>query len=49
MVPTSKMKDIWSEIMEKILLKYLNGQLVPTEKWAGGSIPINIVYQINDF
>lgn len=23
--------------------------VAPTDKWAGGSIPIDIVYQINDF
>ncbi|MGB9929719.1 MAG: sarcinarray family MAST domain-containing protein [Methanosarcina sp.] len=46
---TSKMNEYRSDIVEKdssILYKWT---VIPTEKWAGGSIPIDIVYQINDF
>jgi MAST domain-containing protein len=47
--PTSKMNVYRADIMEKnssILYKWT---VIPTEKWAGGSIPIDIIYQINDF
>jgi MAST domain-containing protein len=46
---TSKMNVYRADVMEKnssILYKWT---VTPTEKWADGSIPINIIYQINDF
>jgi MAST domain-containing protein len=35
--------------MEKNSSMLYEWTVTPTEKWAGGSIPIDIVYQINDF
>ncbi len=46
---TSKMKDYGTELMEKNSSKMFNWTVRPTDKWAGGSIPLNIVYQLNDF
>jgi len=46
---TSKMKDYGTEILDKNSTKMYEWTVKPTGNWAGGSIPINLVYQINDF
>lgn len=46
---TSKMKDYGTEIMEKNSSKMFNWTVKPTDSWIGGSSPINLVYQIDDF
>ena len=46
---TSKMKDYGTEILDKNSTKMYEWTVKPTDNWAGGSIPINLVYQINDF
>lgn len=47
--PTSKMNVYRADIMEENSTILYEWTVIPTEKWAGGSIPIDIVYQINDF
>ena len=47
--PTSKMNVYRADVMEKNSSILYEWTVTPTEKWAGGSIPIDIVYQINDF
>lgn len=47
--PTSKMNVYRTDIMEENSTILYEWTVIPTEKWAGGSIPIDIVYQINDF
>lgn len=46
---TSKMKDYGKNILEKNSSKMFNWTVKPTDNWAGGSLPINVVYQLNDF
>lgn len=46
---TSKMKDYGRSILDKNSSKTFNWTVKPTDKWADGSIPINVVYQLNDF
>jgi MAST domain-containing protein len=46
---TSKMKDYETEILDENFTKMYEWTVRPTGNWAGGSIPINLVYQINDF
>ena len=46
---TSKMKDYGTELMEKNSSKTFNWTVKPTDKWTDGSLPIDIVYQMNDF
>ena len=46
---TLKMKDYGTSIMEKDSSKIFKWTVKPTDKWAGGSLPIDVVYQINDF
>jgi MAST domain-containing protein len=47
--PTSKMNVYRADVMEKNSSRVYKWTVTPTEKWAGGSIPIDIVYQIDDF
>jgi MAST domain-containing protein len=47
--PTSKMKDYGTEILDKNSTKMYEWTVKPTDEWAGGSLPIDLVYQINDF
>jgi MAST domain-containing protein len=47
--PTSKMNVYRADIMEENSTILYEWTVISTEKWAGGSIPIDIVYQINDF
>jgi MAST domain-containing protein len=46
---TSKMDKYRADIIEKNSSLIYKWTVTPTEKWAGGSIPIDIVYQIDDF
>ncbi|MFZ2497949.1 sarcinarray family MAST domain-containing protein [Methanosarcina sp.] len=46
---SKKMNKYGSKIMEKNSSEIFEWKVIPTENWAGGSIPINVVYQINDF
>ncbi len=47
--PTTKMDVYTGNIMEKNSTRIYEWTVVPTDNWAGGSMPINFVYQINDF
>jgi MAST domain-containing protein len=47
--PTSKMNVYRSDIMEKNSSLMYKWTVKPTEKWAGGSIPIDLYYQIDEF
>jgi len=47
--PTSKMNVYRADVMEENSTILYEWTVTPTEKWAGGSMPIDIVYQINDF
>jgi len=47
--PTSKMNKYRADVIEKNSSLMYKWTVTPTEKWAGGSIPIDIVYQIDDF
>ncbi len=47
--PTSKMKDYGTEVLDKNSSKIYEWTVKATDNWAGGSSPINLVYQINDF
>ena len=46
---TKEMNKYGSKVMEKNSSEIFEWTVIPTENWAGGSIPINFVYQINDF
>jgi len=47
--PTTKMDVYTGNVMEKNSTKIYEWTVAPTDNWAGGSLPINFVYQINDF
>lgn len=47
--PTSSMNVYRADVMEKNSTTLYLWTVKPTEKWAGGSIPIDVVYQIDDF
>ncbi|MDD4498163.1 MAG: sarcinarray family MAST domain-containing protein [Methanosarcinaceae archaeon] len=46
---TSTLNVYRADVMEKNSTRFYEWIVVPTEKWAGGSLPIDIVYQIDDF
>ncbi|AKB19715.1 sarcinarray family MAST domain-containing protein [Methanosarcina sp. WWM596] len=46
---TKEMNKYGSKVMEKDSSEVFEWTVIPTENWAGGSIPVNFVYQINDF
>ncbi len=46
---TSKTNVYRADVVEENSTILYQWTIKPTEKWAGGSIPIDIVYQINDF
>jgi MAST domain-containing protein len=46
---TKEMNRYGSKVMEKNSSEIFEWTVKPTDKWAGGSIPVNLVYQINDF
>jgi MAST domain-containing protein len=46
---TQKMNVYTGDIVEKNSTKSYEWTVAPTESWAGGALPIDLVYQINDF
>ena len=46
---TSKMNVYRADVVEKNSSIVYKWTVKPTDKWAGGSIPIDIVYQIDEF
>ncbi|WP_440956490.1 sarcinarray family MAST domain-containing protein [Methanosarcina sp. Mfa9] len=46
---TSKMKEYETEVLDNNSTKMYEWTVKATDNWAGGSLPINLVYQINDF
>jgi sarcinarray family protein len=42
---TSKMKDYGEAILDKNSSKMFNWTVKPTDNWAGGSLPINLVHR----
>ncbi|AKB73964.1 hypothetical protein MSLAZ_0703 [Methanosarcina lacustris Z-7289] len=46
--PTSKMEEYYGKIMEENSTEVFEWMVKPTENWAGGSIPIDFVYQVNE-
>lgn len=47
--PVLQMDEYIHEVLEKDESRIYEWTVVPTENWAGGSMPINFVYQIDDF
>ena len=47
--PVLEMDKYIHEVLEKDESRIYNWTVVPTENWAGGSMPINFVYQIDDY
>jgi MAST domain-containing protein len=46
---TPKMDVYRADVIEKNSIKTYEWTVIPTDKWAGGSLPIDLVYQIDDF
>lgn len=46
--PTSKMEEYYGKIMEENSTEVFEWTVKPTENWAGGSIPLDFVYQVNE-
>ena len=46
--PTIKMEEYYGKIIEKNSTETFEWTVKPTEKWAGGSIPIDFVYQVDE-
>ncbi len=46
---TQRMNIYTGDVVEKNSTKSYEWTVAPTEKWAGGALPIDLVYQINDF
>jgi MAST domain-containing protein len=46
--PTLKMEKYFGKIIEKNSTETFEWTIKPTEKWAGGSMPIDFVYQIDE-
>jgi sarcinarray family protein len=47
--PVLQMDKYIHEVLEKDESRIYNWTVIPTENWAGGSMPINFVYQIDDY
>ncbi len=47
--PVLQMDEYIHEVLEKEESRIYEWTVAPTENWAGGSMPINFVYQIDDF
>lgn len=45
---TSKMEEYYGKIMEENSTEVFEWTVKPTENWAGGSIPIDFVYQVDE-
>lgn len=46
--PTSKMEEYYGKIMEENSTEVFEWTVKPTENWAGGSMPIDFVYQVDE-
>jgi MAST domain-containing protein len=46
--PTSRIEEYYGKIIEENSTEVYEWTLKPTENWAGGSIPINFVYQVDE-
>lgn len=46
--PTSKMEEYYRTIMEENSTEVFEWTVKPTENWAGGSMPLDFVYQVNE-
>lgn len=46
--PTTKMEEYYGKIMEENSTEVFEWTVKPTENWAGGSIPIDFVYQVDE-
>ncbi|AKB19713.1 sarcinarray family MAST domain-containing protein [Methanosarcina sp. WWM596] len=46
--PTSRMEEYYGKIMEENSTDVFEWTVKPTENWAGGSIPIDFVCQVNE-
>jgi MAST domain-containing protein len=46
--PTSRMEEYYGKIMEENSTEVFEWTVKPTENWAGGSIPIDFVYQVDE-
>ncbi|MDD3246593.1 MAG: sarcinarray family MAST domain-containing protein [Methanosarcina sp.] len=46
--PTSKIEEYYGKIMEENSTEVFEWTVKPTENWAGGSIPIDFVYQVDE-
>ena len=46
--PTSNMDEYYGKVMEKNSTEIFEWDVKPTEKWAGGTIPIDFIYQIDE-
>lgn len=46
--PTSNMEEYYGKVMEKNSTEIFEWDVKPTEKWSGGSIPIDFIYQIDE-
>ena len=46
--PTLKMEEYYRTIMEENSTEVFEWTVKPTEKWAGGSMPLDFVYQVNE-
>ena len=46
--PTLKMEEYFGKIIEENSTEIFEWTVKPTDKWAGGSIPIDFVYQIDE-
>jgi len=43
------MNTYTGDVVEENFTKSYEWTVAPTESWAGGALPIDLVYQINDF
>jgi MAST domain-containing protein len=46
--PTLEMEEYYGKILEENSTEIFEWTVKPTEKWAGGSIPIDFVYQVDE-
>jgi len=46
---TQRMNVYTGDVVEENSTKSYEWTVAPTESWAGGALPIDLVYQINDF
>ncbi|RXA20086.1 sarcinarray family MAST domain-containing protein [Methanosarcina sp. MSH10X1] len=46
--PTSRMEEYYGKIIEENSTEVFEWIVKPTESWAGGSVPIDFVYQVDE-